>query len=175
MTAVSPLGQEGLDRMLRAPLGAHLAVLMYLCRSPRSVRPWLALLTRSERAKDAEILLLRHQVAVLQRQVKAPRVSWADRAVLAALARLRARTRSRGWTGPTGRCSQPWPVCSPGRCGCAAWSRWARCCAGSGSWSAGAGHIPAVAAVRRVPVPGPRPAGQFTGAFDAVLSAAGTR
>jgi hypothetical protein len=30
---------------------------------------WLALLARSDRAKDTEILILRHQVAVLQRQV----------------------------------------------------------------------------------------------------------
>jgi putative transposase len=49
---------------------------------------WLVLFARSDRAKDAEILLLRHQVAVLQRQVKTPRLSWADRAILASLARL---------------------------------------------------------------------------------------
>jgi putative transposase len=51
---------------------------------------WLALLARSDRAEDTEILILRHQV-VLQRQVKTPRLSWADRAVLAALARLLPR------------------------------------------------------------------------------------
>src|ERR1035441_4244119 len=56
---------------------------------------WLALLARSDRAKDAEILILRHQVAVLQRQVKAPKLSWADRPVLAALARLLPRGQLR--------------------------------------------------------------------------------
>jgi putative transposase len=56
---------------------------------------WLVLLARSDRAKDAEILILRHQVAVLQRHVKTPQLSWADCAVLAALARLLPRGRLR--------------------------------------------------------------------------------
>ncbi len=49
---------------------------------------WLALLACSDAVKDAEILVLQDEVAVLRRQVARPRPDWADRALLAALARL---------------------------------------------------------------------------------------
>ncbi|MGI5508320.1 integrase [Streptomyces sp. CA-106131] len=52
---------------------------------------WLALLSRSPAAKEAEILILGHEVAVPRRQVAAPRPTWSDRLLLAALARLLPR------------------------------------------------------------------------------------
>jgi putative transposase len=56
----------------------------------------LALLLRSDVSKNADILVIRHQLAVLRRQVARPRPSWADRALICALARLLPKPRRIG-------------------------------------------------------------------------------
>jgi putative transposase len=87
---------------------------------------WLGLLARSDGAKDAEILVLGHEVAVLRRQIARPKPDRAGRAMLACLARLLpARLRmhrlvapgtlrawhrrliKRNWTCPSPRDTRP--------------------------------------------------------------------
>ena len=83
---------------------------------------WMVLRTRSDTAKEIEILLLRHQLAVLQRRTPRPRMSWTDRAVIAALARLYRSTAESGCSSHRPRscagtdCSSPGagPPSSPG-------------------------------------------------------------
>ena len=54
---------------------------------------WLALLARGQAAKNAELIVLRPEVAVLRRHVARPRPTWPGRAILAALTRLTPKER----------------------------------------------------------------------------------
>jgi hypothetical protein len=51
----------------------------------RRIAEWLTLLAETSAAKDVEILVLRHENAVLRRTNPRPRLDWADRATLSAL------------------------------------------------------------------------------------------
>ena len=57
---------------------------------------WMVLRARSDTAKEVEILVLRHQLAVLQRDAPRPRMSWTDRALIAVLTRLLPTPRRLG-------------------------------------------------------------------------------
>jgi transposase InsO family protein len=95
------------------------------------VLSWLALLARSTATKDVEILVLRHEVAVLRRQTPHPKLTWVDRAILSVLSRLlppplrrlrlvsprtllrwHAQLVARRWTYPRRQPGRP-PVAAP--------------------------------------------------------------
>jgi putative transposase len=66
-------------------------VLSFLYWSLRRLLELVVLRFRSERDKEIEILVLRHQLRVLERQVARPQLTQADRALLAALGRMLPR------------------------------------------------------------------------------------
>src|SRR5215204_4912824 len=85
----SSLGFGGLKLFVHGEVHLMLARLAYLTLR-RSIQ-LLALLGRGDASKDLEILVLRHQLSVLRRQVPRPRLEPADRALLAAVSRVLPR------------------------------------------------------------------------------------
>jgi hypothetical protein len=77
--------------VVHSMIGVMSASLVYLLL--RQILQMLAQLARDGGAKDVELLVLRHEVAVLRRQVHRPQLQPADRVVLAALSRLLPRHR----------------------------------------------------------------------------------
>jgi hypothetical protein len=69
------------------------------CRLLVTVVSWLALLGRSSSAKNAEILVLRHEVAILRRANPRPRLSCTERAVLS----LHRHNQAHRAPGPSAR------------------------------------------------------------------------
>jgi len=67
---------------------------------------WIVLRARSDTSKDIEILVLRHQLAVLQRRRPRPRMSWTDRLITALTPLLPAGRR----LGSAGRCRSCCPA-----------------------------------------------------------------
>jgi putative transposase len=67
-------------------IAVHVFRLLYLIMVRVLGRP--VLLGRSQASRNAQIMVLRHEVVVLRRHVPQPEPDWADRAILAALARL---------------------------------------------------------------------------------------
>ncbi len=97
-----------------------------LCRSIQL----LALLARGDAAKDLEILVLRHQLAVLRRQSRRPELGPGDRVVLAAVSRVLPRSRCRVSSSHRRRCGAgtggSWPARGPTRITSQAGRRWTR-------------------------------------------------
>ncbi|MFD8007497.1 integrase [Streptomyces mirabilis] len=87
--AAQPVTSYDAPRADRAPSDLVLVRMLYLIAT--RIFAWLVLLSRSSAAKEVEILILRHEVAILRRQVAASKPSWPDRALLTAFARLLPR------------------------------------------------------------------------------------
>ena len=82
-----------------------------LCRSTQL----LVLLARGDTRKDLEILVLRHQLAVLRRQIARPKLEPADRALLAAISRVLPRSRWSASSSNLTRCCAGIAALSPAR------------------------------------------------------------